>query len=492
MRIVHVAAEMAPLAKVGGLGDMVGSLTKELACKNQDVELIIPRYSFIKLKGFSIKYTNFQSYEKGVWHNNTALNTILDKVKLTLIEPHKEISYFNRPNIYGYLDDPSRFIYFSRCALDYLLKQNKPTDILHIHDWHTSLCAVLYKDLFQNIGLKIKKIVLNIHNVEYQGICNSNHLDIIGLESKKYLSSKNIMIKGVPFDNVNLLKGGITYSDAIVAVSLSYSQEILTNKYGYGLEKVFCENKHKIYGILNGIDTDVWNPHDDRHIEFQYSNRMKIETIIEKKKKNKEHLQKILGLSLSSNPIISSIGRLVPQKGPDLIEHAIYSTLKNKGQFVLLGSSLIENIQNQFSKLNKKFKLSEDISINLSYNEQLAHLIYASSDFIIIPSLFEPCGLTQLIALRYGTIPIVRKTGGLGDSVFDIDDPSFSQKSINGLSFNKFNENQLDEALCRAFGYWHNDRKKLLRLIENGMHTDYSIKKTAKEYLLLYRRLINS
>lgn len=491
MRIVHIAAEMAPFAKVGGLGDMVSGLTKELASRNETVEMVLPRYNFIKLDGLSVERSKFKSFFNNSWIENFALTTVVDKVKLILIEPPKEIDFFLRPNIYGYEDDPNRFSYFSRAALDYLLSQKKSIDILHIHDWHTSLCAVLFKDHFKKLGLQIKKTVLNIHNVEYQGICESSTLDSVGLESSKY-SLADLLVPAWLTSKLNLLKGGINYSDAIVAVSPSYAEEILTEKYGYGLQEVLLKNKDKISGILNGIDTDIWNPQTDAHIKFHFDSTMNFETILEQKKKNKELLQQFLGLNISEKPIVSSIGRLVPQKGPELIKEAINITSENKGQFILLGSSTIKNIQEEFSELSNKFKQNKDISINFAFDEHLAHLIYAASDYLIIPSLFEPCGLTQLIALRYGSIPIVRKTGGLKDSVFDLDDPSFSNKIVNGFSFSNFDKNELSATLIRALNYFYSDRKKINRLIENGMAQNYSLASTGKEYLSLYKKLLNS
>lgn len=491
MRIVHIAAEMAPFAKVGGLGDVVGGLAKEMA-KEHEVEVILPRYSFLKFQTFSMKYQNFQCYEKGTLHENIALQIIYDNINLSFIEPHNEISYFNRSNIYGYSDDNPRFIYFSRAALEYLLKKNNSIDILHIHDWHTSLTAVLYKDLFQNLGLKIKKIVLNIHNIEYQGICAKWDLDRIGLMSKKYLSSTLSQQKAFPTNKINLLKCGITFSDAVIAVSPTYAKEITTKQYGYGLERILKENKDKLYGILNGIDNNIWNPQIDPNIPYHYSSNSSAEKIIEQKQKNKDHLYEMARLNPSHKPLICNIGRLVPQKGPALIEQAIFTTIKNRGQFILLGSSMIRKIKKQFSNLEKNHHLRGEVSFNFTYDEVLSHLIYAASDFIIVPSLFEPCGLTQMLALRYGTIPIVRKTGGLSDTVFDIDDKSFSQEKINGFTFERFDKDAMDKTLHRALSYWYNEKQKIFRLIENGVKTNHSLEKTAKEYLQLYKQLINS
>lgn len=489
MKIVHVASEMFPFAKVGGLGEIVGALTKEFTKKNHEVEIILPKYGFIQLNS-PIEYLNVPSYENG-WHNNTILSVKEHQCSVSFIEPPREIDYFIRPNIYGYYDDVSRFIYFSRSALEYLLHKKESIDILHIHDWHTSLCAVLYKDLFQKIGLNIKKIILNIHNIEYQGIVDSYILDKIGLDGKSYLSFAKMEDDHLFRSKLNLLKGGINYSDHIVAVSPSYAREILTKEYGFGLDKTLNEQKHKLSGILNGIDNSFWNPKTDENIDFHYDRKDSLEKILEQKKKNKLMLQEKVGLKKSEKPLICSIGRLVVQKGPALIERAIFTSVKNGSQFILLGSSVIEKIQKRFTKIERIFRDHGEVSINCSYDEKLAHLIYAASDFIIIPSFFEPCGLTQLIALRYGTIPIVRKTGGLSDTVFDVDDDSISEKIKNGFSFNNFLKREMDEALKRAIKYWKEDPLKIHRLIENGICSDHGMEKVALEYLSLYQKMIS-
>ncbi len=475
MKIVHVAVEMAPLAKVGGLGDMVGGLCKDLAKLREDVEVILPNYSFLKTRKLPIECHSFKYLQDGKL--NRVCLTKLDNLSVALID-HKKKDYFHRPNIYGYSDDAERFVYFSCAALEYLLEKKETIDILHVHDWHTSICAVLYKEVFEKKGLKIKKIVLNIHNVEYQGICCPGLLDIIGLESKKHLTN----------GCVNLLKEGIIHSDAIIAVSPTYAKEILTKENGYGLEGVLKANEKKILGILNGIDYTVWNPKTDKNIFFRYSPKDRVEKIMKIKAKNKKALRKELGLEIEDKPLICSVGRLVYQKGPELIEHAINSSVKHDAQFVLLGSTHIEELQKKFSNLESKYKKHKDISINFTYDEKLAHQIYASSDFIIIPSLFEPCGLTQMIALSYGTIPIVRKTGGLADTIFDVDEKN---KTKNGFTFYGFNKKELDEALERALRYWNQNGVKLQKLIKSAVSSNHSLSSVAKEYLGVYKKLIS-
>ena len=460
MRIVHIAAEMAPFIKVGGLGDMVGGLTVELAKRNHDVELILPAYSFINLPPC---------------HKN---------VKITPIQLSEHPSYFKRPNVYGYEDDAARFMLFCKEAARYLHNRSEKIDILHIHDWHTGICAAFSKTL----TLNTKKIVLNIHNLQYQGICNYSALQEINLPLAPH---KNIFQKKLfKTPKINLLKIGIDYADAIVVVSPNYAKEILTKKFSCGLLSTLLENKHKITGILNGISFTDWNPQIDPDLACHYSNNDSIKKILEAKNENKLLLQKQLGLCLCNKPLVAYIGRLVEQKGPELILESINTTLKNNAQFVLLGSSLIKTIQKMFSKAKQQYKNDNNVSINFDYDETLSRLIYAAGDFLIMPSLFEPCGLTQMIALRYGTLPIARKTGGLADTVFDINDNFAILK--NGFTFEKFTKKECSKTITRALSYKHKSPEQLYPLIENAINMQLSLDKTAKDYEDLYKKLLSS
>jgi ADP-glucose type glycogen/starch synthase len=283
------------------------------------------------------------------------------------------------------------------------------------------------------------------------------------------------------------LKSGLIYSDAVIAVSPTYAKEMLTKEYGCGLEKVLQKKRKKLFGILNGIDTKKFTPLKDPFIKYHYSSKDNIEKIIEKKNENKKFLQKKLKMNISSKPLFCSIGRLVPQKGPFLIKQSIFKTTKNGGQFILLGSSSVKKIKRNFFSLKKKLSKNRDISLNFAFDEELAHQIYAAADFIIVPSLFEPCGLTQMIALRYGTIPIVRKTGGLADTIFDV---TSKNPLKNGFLFEKFSKKDLLSALDRAFFYFFKKPEKLKILIENGIKEDFSIEKSAKKYEEFYKKLL--
>jgi starch synthase len=492
MHIVHIAAEMAPFAKAGGLGDVLQSLPIALSKNGCKVSVIIPKYKLIQnryLRKFSVVDNNVASFEDGIWHDNTVYqSTSKDNIDIYLVETDEANDYFNRKNIYGYVDDIARFLYFSRTALEFLLKQKKDIDVLHIHDWHTAITAPLYHDVFSKLGLNIKKIVFTIHNLEYQGLCQPKDLDFIGLNGKHYLKPLRLQ------DNrsskkklLNLLKGGLVYSDAITTVSPSYADEILYKEKGCSLDSTLRLCQDKLYGILNGIDTDVWNPLTDNVIEANYSNTDAIEALYEAKQANKQKLRKKLGMENSDAPLISSIGRLVEQKGPKLIKHAIIHTLDSKGQFILLGSSPIKKISKAFHLVKKHLKDDNNVYLDFEYDDNLAHLIFAASDFIIVPSYFEPCGLTQIIAFRYGTIPIVRKTGGLKDTVFDVDNSDIDIDKRNGYAFDIFSKKELHTALNRAIDTWYNHPDKIKKITHNIMQIDHSWNGSVQKYLKIYQ-----
>lgn len=446
MNIVHLAAEYAPLVKIGGLADVVEGLFTHTP---GNIEVIIPKYSHISNEGyFKTPFKDFSIFSKDSKNK---------KISLIDIPP-----LFSRKNIYGYKDDPKRFLTFTKAALQYLLSQKNPIDVLHLHDWHTALGAALYKDIFFKKNLKIKKIVLTIHNAKYQGECPLKIFKASRLNPKKY--------KKPFFKKINLLSLGISSSDAVVTVSSTYAKEILMEK--DKVSSCLKKNKKKLTGILNGIDTDIWSPQKDPFIFKKFSKKDPIEKILTQKSKNKKYLQEKLQMEITKKPLICFIGRLVPQKGIPLLVYAMRLSCLLDFQFVLLGSSSIPTIQKKFYKLKKKWKHKKNISLNFAFDEKLAHEIYASADFILIPSLFEPCGLVQMIAFAYGTIPIARKTGGLADTV----------RETNGFTFQKYNKKAMKKAIIKACNL---SSKK--SIIKNCLLEDHSFNNCAKKYLHLYK-----
>jgi len=482
MRIVHLAAEFAPIAKAGGLGEVMVGLSRELSRSGNFVDVIIPKHDFIdtqKLNDLKIEVPNFKCLE----YANAMWSAKVEDCNLHLLEARHPAGYFHRGKIYGCEDDVSRFIYFSRAALEYLRLKNEPIDILHLHDWHVSLCAPLVKDLFKD--LKIKSVVLSIHNIEYQGKCAPSDLDAIGMSGAAYLTKDRLQDDNPKYPkSINILKGGIVYSDAIVPVSPSYAKEILIPEYGFNLDKTLRKMEPKITGILNGIDTTIWNPETDQALLAQYG----LESAIKAKQANRGKFT----LSPRKQPWVGAVTRLVPQKGPELLEEALKKAIELGGCFLLLGSSPVPEIQAHFDALKEKYADNPQVFLQYEYNEALAHLIYASLDFLIAPSHFEPCGLTQLIAMRYGTVPIVRATGGLKDTVFDCEDPKIPIAQRNGFTFQEPTTDSMNVTLERAFKLFKSEPASFQGLIRKGMQSDFSWKKPAQEYMKLYRKLLGN
>ena len=411
MRIAHIASELAPIAKVGGLGDVVYGLANEQQKNGDEPVVFLPNYSSIDHAidlPFSVKLLG------------------------------------NYDQIYGD-GEVERFKKFCLQALEEIRREN--LDIIHLHDWPTALIAPLYQG--------DTPIVLSIHNFNHQGSCDSKCLEGLELDNMECPNTAG---------NINILKGGLIYSDAIVAVSPGYAKEILTKQEGAGLDQVLKKYQNKFSGILNGIDTDYWSPATDPFLAHTYTPQ----TYIGGKRKNRATLE----LGPSDKPLVCAITRLVPQKGLDMIEHALEFTLKEGNQFILLGSSPCPKTQKRFQGLAKKHH-GPNLYCHFTFDERLAHRVYAASDLIVIPSLFEPCGLTQMIAMRYSTIPVVRKTGGLANTVFD---------DKNGYTFFDPTTDAFEEALSRAFkthSTWPN-------LIKNAQSTDFSWNISAKQYQDIY------
>lgn len=480
MRIVHLSAEFAPLAKAGGLGEVLLGLSRELTKKGLDVEVILPKYDFIdlsKLQDLKIEVPDFECIRS----KNTMWSARFEECHLRLLDARHSAGYFHRGKIYGFEDDIARFTYFSRAALEYLALDGRPIDILHLHDWHVSLCAPMARNIFRN--LPVKSIVLSIHNIEYQGKCATTDLDRVGLPGNSYLAPHLLQDDNPKYPTtINLLKGGVVFSDAVIPVSPTYAQEILTKEYGEGLDPTLRKIQPKIHGILNGIDNTTWNPENDTDIPIHYA----IESVV----KGKQAARARFKLDQTRRPWIGAVTRLVPQKGPELLEEAIETTLQLNGCFLLLGSSPIPNLQKHFDELQKKYEGNSQVLLNFDYNENLAHKMYAALDFLLVPSHFEPCGLTQMIGMLYGTVPIVRETGGLKDTVFDCEDSTIPINMRNGFTFAKATKHSMNKTLSRAFELFKSDPTTFRTLMRRGMNSDFSWKNPALEYLKLYRSLL--
>ncbi|XP_042521160.1 probable starch synthase 4, chloroplastic/amyloplastic isoform X2 [Macadamia integrifolia] len=481
LHIIHIAAEMAPVAKVGGLGDVVAGLCKVLQKKGHLVEIILPKYDcmqYDRIGDLRALDVAVESYFDGQLFKNKVWVGTIEGLPVYFIEPHHPANFFWRGQVYGEHDDFKRFSFFSHAALELLLQAGKKPDIIHCHDWQTAFVAPLYWDIYVHKGLDSARICFTCHNFEYQGIASASELASCGLDVHQ-LNRPDRMQDNSAHDRVNPVKGAIVFSNIVTTVSPTYAQEVRTPERGHGLHATLNSQSKKFVGILNGIDTDTWDPRTDAFLTVQYGAHD-----LQGKAENKEALKKHLKLSFAEarQPLVGCITRLVPQKGVHLIRHAIYRTLELGGQFVLLGSSPVLHIQREFESIANHFQNHPHARLILKYDEALSHAIYAASDIFIIPSIFEPCGLTQMIAMRYGSVPIVRKTGGLNDSVFDLDDDAVPPQIRNGFTFLTPDEQGVNGALERAFVYYMKNDKSWQQLVQKNMKTDFSWDTSASQY----------
>ncbi|XP_057750018.1 probable starch synthase 4, chloroplastic/amyloplastic isoform X1 [Arachis stenosperma] len=485
LRVIHIAAEMAPVAKVGGLGDVVCGLGKALQRKGHLVEIILPKYDcmdYDRICDLRALDVVIESYFDGQLFQNKIWVGTVEGLPVYFIEPHHPHKLFWRGTYYGEHDDFKRFSYFSRAALEFLLRAGKKPDIIHCHDWQTAFVAPLYWEMYAPKGLDSARMCFTCHNFQYQGIAAASELESCGLHAHQ-LNRPDRMQDNSAHDKVNAVKGAVVFSNIVTTVSPTYAQEVRTAEGGHGLHSTLSSHSKKFIGILNGIDTDAWDPATDPCLEVQYN-----ANDLQGKAENKAALRRKLGLSSADHrrPLVGCITRLVPQKGVHLIRHAIYRTLGLGGQFVLLGSSPVHHIQKEFEGIAEQFQNHDQVRLILKYDESLAHAIYAASDMFIIPSIFEPCGLTQMISMRYGAIPIVRKTGGLNDSVFDVDDDTIPPRFQNGFTFLEANEQDFNGALERAFNLYMNNPERWKQLVQKDMNIDFSWDSSAAQYEQLY------
>ena len=479
-----IAPECAPVAKVGGLGDVVFGLCRELEIRGHSVEIILPKYDCLRHDQIFDLRLAFKDlwvpwYDRAV-HCSVYFGFVHGR-KCFFIEPHSDHNYFNRGAFYGQVDDDQRFAFFSKAALEFLLKSNKHPDIIHCHDWQTGLVPVLLYEMYKHVGMTHPRICYTLHNLQHQGVTKEHILRATGLNRHSYVCHQDRLQDTVNHAAINMMKGGIVYSNFVTTVSPHYAWEILNTTQNFGLGHTLQIHRNKVGGILNGIDYEVWNPEVDGHIPRQYGVNS-----FDEKYENKRALRQRFWLQDALKPIVCYIGRLDHQKGVPLITHAISYCLQHGCQFVLLGTSPDAKIAQHFWGLKRQYNDNPDCHIEIGFDEELSHLIYAGADMIIVPSLFEPCGLTQLIGLKYGTVPIVRGVGGLADTVFDANYAPKPYQERNGFVFNDFNPAGIESALSRAIGLWYNYPQHFRELMLNGMRYDYSWNHSGEHYLNVY------
>jgi starch synthase len=485
MYIVQIASECAPVIKAGGLGDVVYGLSKDIERREHTVEIILPMYDcmrYDKIWGLHNAYEHLNV----PWYGGTIHCSVfcgwVNGLICFFIQPHSNDNFFNRGCYYGCNDDHLRFTFFSKAALEFLSVTGKQPDIIHCHDWQTGLVPVMLFEMYKWGGMESQRVCYTIHNFKHQGNAGKDVLAATGLGNEDYYFSYDRLRDNFNPFGLNLMKGGIVYSNHVNTVSPHHAWEARFTDVSYGLGHTLDVHQNKFSGILNGIDYNTWNPEEDEFIPYHYSADK-----IGNKVKNRKALRDRLLLRDEQKPIVAYIGRLDFQKGVELVHHSIHYSLRRNAQFVLLGSPTGKEISDKFWREKHHLNDNPDCHIELAFNEELAHLIYAGADIIVIPSNFEPCGLTQLIGLRYGTVPVVRGVGGLVDTVFDKDyDENHEPEERNGFVFYQNDHAGLESALERAIGLWHYFPEEFRKLQKQGMAYDYSWKSSGEKYIELY------
>jgi len=478
LKVLFVATEVRPFSKSGGLGDVAGSLPRALKAQGVDARVVFPKYGSTSQKYLkNIRYVDSITSNLSWREQGASIYTIAPKdpsdVQVYLVENDY---YFGRDGYYGYGDDFERFAFFSKVSIEFLTKINFKPDILHFNDWQTGIGCTYLRDIYRGFTFyKDMKSLFTIHNLRYQGSFGREILWSIGLNDGYYTNGTLEF-----FGNVSLLKAGIIHADAVSTVSKTYAKEIQTFDFGYGMDGLLRqrgEHDGRLFGILNGIDMNHNDPSTDPRIFVNYNTA----NAVPKKLENKNKLQAVLGLPERDVPMVAIISRLANQKGFDIISVALDEILSKDIQFVILGTG-----EGRYEELfrNYAWRYPDKMSAQITFNDELAQRIYAGSDIFLMPSIYEPCGLGQMFAMRYGSIPVVRKTGGLADTV-----RPFGPESLdaNGFVFEDFVASGLMWALNQALAYYSTPHWPLI--VKNAMACDFSWDKSAKEYVALYKWL---
>ncbi len=475
-KILFVCSEAFPFAGTGGLGEVMGSLPREInSDKNcgYEARIILPLYeSFPQEERKNLEFICHINVPLA-WRNQYCGLFKYD-YKGTVYYFIDNEYYFKRPALYGYYDDGERFAFLSRATAELIPYLGWKPDILHCQDWQTALVPIYYKlfYMYRN-GYEGIKTIFTIHNIEYQGKYGKGIIeDVFGIPQHEYMSIEH---RGC----INLMKGAIDYSDAVSTVSPTYAQEIMDPFYSHGLENVLLKNSYKLRGILNGVDIESYNPETNPSLFKNYSTA----TVKKDKVANKTELQKMLSLPVNENvPMIAVISRLVSHKGLDLVRFAMNDILKNDVQVVILGKG-DPDYEGFFTHIQQMY--DQKVCSVIAFNKDLSHKIYAAADIFLMPSKSEPCGLSQMMACRYGTIPVVRLTGGLKDSITDCGDGDYG----NGFTFQTYNAGDMLHAVERAVGLYNDYRDKWDGLVKRAMTTDFSWTNSAREYIKFYNEM---
>lgn len=476
MQVVFASAEAAPFVKTGGLGDVAGSLPRALVAAGADVIVMVPKYGTI-----ASEYTDRMEhvadfYVSLGWRNEYCglERLVIDGVTYLFIDNER---YFKRDYPYGFFDDGERFAFFSKAVTESLqhLPEGFQCDVLHCNDWHTALAPVFLREFYQGLPLYERvKTVFSIHNIAFQGQYADTILnDILGMA---HIPNAARQLR-CDERSINYMQGALDYSDAITTVSPSYAWEIQTPEYGEGLDGILRRRSNVLSGILNGIDTDAWNPATDPMIHANYS-----AADMSGKKACKAALQEELGLEVRDDrPLMVMVTRLTRQKGMDLVTYSLDRILSGGVQVAVLGTGDYEEPMRYFAN-----KYPGTCAARITFDNALSHRMYAGADMFLMPSLFEPCGLSQMIAMRYGTLPVVRETGGLRDTVAPYN--QFTGEGT-GFTFANFNGDEMGDAVFRGARLYWDDHAAWDQLVQNAMAADFSWVRSADEYMNLYHNL---
>ena len=478
LKVLFLSSEVMPFAKTGGLADVAGALPSALKRLGVDVRLVMPFYRVIREGAYNtlviLKDIEIPYGEKTL-KADISETSLGDEIPVYLVERE---DMFDRPNLYGnsrgdYYDNLERFSFFSHAALKISQAIGFSPDVVHCHDWQTGLVPALLKGPYKTSnGLSNASSVFTIHNMGYQGIFNSEKLAMTGLSGPLYFHPEGLEYWG----DISLLKAGIVYSDAITTVSPTYAGEIISHEYGLGMEGVLLGRQKALHGILNGVDYDKWDPVKDINLSAHYSRQ----AMSGKKKCKRELLRETsLDLSLYDKPLLGMITRLDKQKGLDILIPVLEDVLKLDASMILLGSG---DEQIEIALRKAADRNPGRMAIFTGFNDPLAHRIMAGADIFLIPSRYEPCGLTQMYALKYGTVPVVRATGGLNDTIEQYDNQKMKG---NGFKFVQYDSIALLDAVKLAIRCYK-DKTAWKRLMANGMKSDFSWDRSAERYLNIY------
>ena len=480
LKVLYVASEAVPFIKTGGLADVAGSLPKALKKQGVDIRVVMPKYGKISHEYLDKMEHVYDGEFTTAWRTKfLGIDKLeLDGVTFYFIDNQE---YFYREGFYGYGDDAERFAFFSRAALEILPKDDFWPDVIHTNDWHTALVNLYLRlDHIGDARYEKIKTVFTIHNLKYQGVFPKDVMaDALGLDWK-YFTNGDLEY----YDAVNFMKGAIIYADNVTTVSRTYAQEIQYEYFGEGLDGLLRSRAADLHGITNGLDTTIYNPEKDPYLTDPFT-PYDADTALETKTDNKVALQHILDLPLERRtPLVAMVTRLVEAKGLDLVVRVLDELLEHENmQFVLLGTG-DRVYEDWFREL--AWRHPTKVSTNIYFSDEMAQRIYASSSIFLMPSAYEPCGLGQLIAMRYGAIPVVRATGGLTDTVIPYNKATGEG---NGFLFADYNAHDMMYTIKKALTIYR-DLGAWKRLMKNAMQADYSWARSSKEYKALYEQLI--